>query len=161
MSDFSNPGRKYRSFRPRQAARGMKALSTVTNFATFFLNNNTTGAQLLVVRDLTINGQAAGNVAASYVLGPLGTGPGKVQQMVPSNPVQVGVLTSADQTTNYPGDYLAALSSTGVWEWEHDFPFAVLEPNWTLVLMSLSLGQAASVAAVWETVYEDQLDYAW
>ena len=139
----------------------MKALTAVTNLATFFIYNNTTGAQLLVVRDLTLNGAAGGTYVASYVLGPQGAGPGKVQQMVPSNPVQVGVITSQDATVAFPGDYVVALSTTGVWEWEHDFPFAVLEPNWTLVFQNPALGNPGSVSAVWETVYEDQLDYAW
>jgi hypothetical protein len=159
MDEFLNPARKYKSFRPRQAVRALKATGTPTNNATVGLFNNSTGPYILVVRDLTILGTVSDVIAASYADAQIGTSQGKVQSMLPTAAVQNGLLASVDTATLFPGDYDLSLSTTGVWEWEHDFPFAVIEPGWSLVFQDPTVAHAITVSLVWEAIQIDQLDY--
>lgn len=155
------PKRRYKEFRPRQGARGMKQTTVPVNLATVGIFNNTTGAQYLVVRDLTVNGTVSDLIAVSYANQAIGTSQGLVRQLVPSMATQVGLIASIDTATVYPGDYLIALSTTGVWEWVHDFPLAVLEPGWSLVFQDQTAAHALEVSAVWETINSDELDWVW
>jgi hypothetical protein len=161
VDEIYNPDRRYKAFRPRQAARGVKSTGTPVNNSTVCLFNNTLGAQYLVVRDLTVNGNVSDLVAASYLLGQIGAGPGKVSQLIPSMGVQVGIITSIDTATVYPPDYDIALSSTGTWEWEHDFPFAILEPGWSLIFQDTTVAHGLQVSAIWESINPDELDWSW
>jgi hypothetical protein len=159
--EIFNPNRRYKAFRPRQAARGLKATGTPTNLATVCMFNNTTGAQYLVLRDLTVSGTVGDLIAVSYLSGQIGTVPGKVSQMLPSQGVQVGLLTSLDTATVFAGDYSIALGQFGFWEWEHEFPLAVLEPGWSVIFQDATAAHAIVVSAMWESITTEELDWSW
>ena len=162
MSDTEifNPTRRYKHFRPREAARAQKTL-TPTNKATFSLYNDTTGRSVLVVRDFTVQGTANDLVGTSYQSGQIGTSQGLVQPLMPSGGKTAGLLASIDTVTTYASDYILALSSLGAFVWQHDFPFAVIEPGWSLVFQAATAAHATTVAVVWESIQIDELDSFW
>jgi hypothetical protein len=160
-TEFYNPTRRYKHFRPREAALALKVQGTPTNNATIGLFNNSTGPRVLVVRDFTLNGTAADVVSMSYAAGAVGTSQGLVRSMLPSQAAPSGLLASIDTATAYPGDYQLALSSLGIFIWQHDFPFAVVEPNWSLVFQCNTAAHALTCSVVWEAISIDELDWFW
>lgn len=159
--EIFNPKRRYKEFRPRQALRGMKVTGTPTNLATVGLFNNSSGPQLLVVRDLTINGPASDTVNISNVVGQIGSSQGLVHAMVPSQPGNPGLIASIDTATVYPGDYAAALSTIGSFVWNHDLPFAVVEPGFSLVFQDGTAAHGITISLIWEAIATDELDWSW
>src|SRR5215472_7552794 len=123
-TDLFNPARKYKDFRPRQAARGSKTTAVPTNRATISLYNNSTGTFVLAVRDFVIGGTAADTIAISYQGGQIGSSQGLVASFLPTDAIQPGLIASIDTLTVYAADYTVPLNTTGEWEWFHEFPFA-------------------------------------
>lgn len=159
MDDFSNPSRRYKDFRPRQASRAFKASGVPVNLATLSLFNNTTAPQYLVVRDIEIAGTVGDSAALSYQRLQIGTAQGKVQPLVPSMPAPPGLLASIDTATVYAGDFTAYLGPQGNYIWWHDYPVAVIEPNWSLVLQCSAATHALNVSLVWEAIAPEELDF--
>lgn len=149
----------YELFRPRQGVRGRSITGTPTNLATVGLWNNNRGRSYLVVRDVTIAGTANDTVGTSFQPGQVGSTAGLVAPMVANEAVEPGLMNSVDTATVYPGDYAFALSSTGVFWWQHDFPFAVIIPNYTLVFQDSTAAHGMTVSLIWEVIEADQLDY--
>ena len=160
-TEIYNPTRRYKHFRPRQASRGMKASGVPTNLATISLFNDSTGPYVLVLRDFTLYGTASDNVQVSYARGQIGSSQGLVSALLPSEAIQNGRIASIDTATVYPGDYAIPLSTLGAYEWYHDFPFAVIQPNYSLVFQGTTAAHAVTVACVWESILVDELDFFW
>ena len=158
-TDYINPARRYKHFRPRQAARGMKAQAAPTNRATISLFNNSSGPYVLVVRDFSVNGTANDNIVTSYQPGQIGTSQGLVQPLVPGEAIINGLIASIDTATVYAGDYTINLSSLGTYEWYHDWPYAVIQPGFSLVFQATVIAHAVTVSALWESIHIEQLDY--
>ena len=158
-TDLFNPARKYKHFRPRQASRGMKVQGVPTNRATISLFNNSTGRAVLVVRDFSVNGTANDNIVTSYQAGQIGTSQGLVTPIMPAEAVLPGLIASIDTATVYAGDYTINLSSLGTFEWFHDWPYAVIQPGFSLVFQATVIAHAVTVSALWESIQIDQLDY--
>ena len=158
-TDLFNPARKYKHFRPRQAARASKSLGVPTNHATVALYNNSSGPYLLVVRDFQISGTANDTIAVSYQPGAIGASPGLVQTLIPTDQLPAGQILSVDTATVYPGDYILSLAGYSTFEWFHDFPFGVLTPGFSVVFQAVTIAHAMTVAVVWEAIEIDQLDY--
>ena len=91
-TDLFNPARKYKEFRPRMASRGSKATGVPTNRATVSLYNNSTGTYVLAVRDFTLAGTAADNIAISYQPGQVGSSQGLVASFLPTDAIQAEAL---------------------------------------------------------------------
>ena len=157
--EIFNPRREYRLFRPRQGVRGRAITGTPVNLGTVGLFNNSTGRSVLVVRDITVSGPASDTVAASYQRGQIGTTAGLQASMVANEPLQPGTINSIDTATVYAGDYVLALTAQGVFWWQHDFPFAVIEPGYSLVFQDSTATHAIAVSLIWEAIEIDQLDY--
>ena len=158
-----NPTRRYKWFRPRQAMRGYITVSP-NNDGTLSLFNNSSGTHLLVVRALSmgwIGGTNGLNVGTFYNQGALGTVGGVVQPLLPSGAALPGLLYSLDDTTNRVArwDYLnqPGLTETLGW-WQHDFPFAILEPGWALCAHFVA-GTKLTFSAMWEAIYPEELDW--
>jgi len=161
MDEFQNPARKYKWFRPNQAARGFASVSA-TNKATVSLFNNSKGRNFLVVRDVRPwIADASLDLAVSYNNGQVGTSAGTAQPLVPSMPAPAGQVFAIDTATAYNEDYslISAAWLPGIWP--HDFPFAVLEPGWSLVIQSTNNGLTLLCSFVWEAIEADQLDWFW
>lgn len=160
-TEIYNPTRRYKHFRPREAVRASKAVAAPTNHATISIFNNSTGPRILVVRDLFVQGSANDLVAMSYQTGQVGSSQGLVQPYLPSSQTLAGLIAGIDTLTVYAADYTIALSSLGTYEWYHDFPWAVIEPGFSLVVQAVTVAHATTVSAVWEAVSIDELDFFW
>jgi len=158
-TDFFNPARKYKDFRPRMAARGSKSTGVPTNRGTVSLYNNSTGTFVLALRDFTLAGTAADTIAISYQPGQVGSSQGLVASLLPTDAIQPGLIASIDTLTVYAADYTVPLNTTGEWEWFHEFPFAVITPGFSMVWQCTTAAHAIVVSALWEAIQIDQLDY--
>lgn len=163
MSDLPeelyNPRRMYRLFRPRQAMRGRSTTGTPVNHATVGLYNNSTGRSTLVVRDVTISGPASDTIAIQYAQGQIATTVGQQAMLVANEATEPGLMAWIDSATVYSGDYIAALTAQGAFWWQHDYPFAVVQPGYSLVFQDATVAHALTVALIWEAIEIDQLDY--
>lgn len=158
-NEIYNPRRLYRLFRPRQASRGSAHTGVPVNLATIGLFNNSTGRSVLVVRDISASGTAGDTIYASYARGQVGTNAGLSSSMVANEAVQPGSVNWIDTATVYPGDYTLSLTAQGAFWWQHDYPFAVVEPGYTLVFQDSAAAHAIAVALIWEAIEIDQLDF--
>jgi hypothetical protein len=158
-TDFFNPARKYRNFRPRQAMRGRAVTGTPTNLATVCLYNNSSGPFVLAIRDITISGPATDTINLSYQKGQVASTAGLQTSLVSNEAIQNGQMFSVDTATVYPADYSAALTAQGAFWWQHDFPFGVVIPQYSLVFQDSTAAHAFTVSLIWEAIQVDQLDY--
>lgn len=157
--ELFNPRREYRLFRPRQAMRGRATSGTPTNRATISLYNNTTGRATLAVRDVTISGTASDTIAIQYAQGQVGSTAGQQAALVANEAIYPGLLAWIDTTTVFSGDYVAALTAQGAFWWQHDFPFGVVQPGFSLVFQDTTAAHAITVSLIWEAIEIDQLDW--
>lgn len=157
--ELFNPRRMYRLFRPRQAMRGRSTTGTPTNRATIGLYNNSTGRSTLAVRDITISGPASDTINIQYAQGQIASTAGQQSALVANEAIVPGLLAWVDSTTVYSGDYIAALTAQGVFWWQHDYPFAVVQPGYSLVFQDSTAAHAIAVSLIWEAIEIDQLDY--
>lgn len=157
--ELFNPRRMYRLFRPRQAMRGRSTTGTPTNRATISLYNNSTGRSTLAVRDVTISGTASDTVAIQYAQTQVGTTAGQQAALVANEAITPGLMAWVDTTTVFSGDYVAALTAQGAFWWQHDFPFGVVQPGYSLIFQDTTAAHALTVSLIWEAIEIDQLDY--
>lgn len=157
--DGIQPRRLYHLFRPGQAARGRATTGVPVNLATIGLFNNTRGRNALVVRDIAVNGTAGDVIAASFQPGQVGTTAGQQSPLVANEAAEPGLMNWVDTATVYSGDYALALTAQGVFWWQHDYPFAVIIPNYSLVFQDGTAAHAVTVSLIWEAIEIDQLDY--
>ncbi len=151
-----NPTRRYKLFRPRQAAFGSFLSGTPTNKQSTSLFNNSTGEFYLAVRDLTIpllNGSAA---FISVQQGSIGSHSGVEQPIVASAAALPGQVFSSDTATSFNSAWLY-----GNGAWAHDYPIAILPPGWSLMVQCRIGAQAMAVGFIWEAIYPDELDFMW
>lgn len=159
MSEGLNPTRRYKWFRPRQAAWLFGSFTATVNLSDIVLYNNSTGAQVIVVRDIYLilgnNGQpllmkpVQGQFAtldSSFVPFPV----------VPSGPRPPGQIFTLDDATAL-SKVPEINSVAGGPIWNHDFPLWVLEPNWSLILQCAA---GFAVSFLYEYLTIDELDYA-
>jgi len=157
-----DPGtRRYKWFRPRQAARGGVPLTTATNYATTALYNNSTGSTVLVVRDWQCSQGGDGNYTAQfgYYQGRLTGTNYPATPLFPGDAVPNGLVDYSDQPHILPAEYANCGWITLSAYWPHDFPFAILPPGWSLFLQAPAKTTILSFGIVWECVSIDELDY--
>lgn len=157
--EFFNPRREYRLFRPRQGVRGRAITGTPVNLATVGLFNNNRGRSYLIVRDISISGTAGDTIGTSFQPGQIGSTAGLTAPMVCNEATEPGLVNSIDTATVYPGDYEFGLNAQGVFWWQHDFPYAVIIPNYSLVFQDGTAAHAMTISLIWEVIEADQLDY--
>ncbi|HEY2108236.1 MAG TPA: hypothetical protein VGH29_20725 [Candidatus Binataceae bacterium] len=160
MAEFENPTRRYKWFRPRQAARGYGFIGA-TNTPIVSLFNDSTGPELLVVRALRVVSSTGALSTSDFAQqGELGTEYGQpVLPLVPSMAAPPGTIYVADVTSvpQINGYNFTGPQSIDVF-WEQDFPLAVIEPGWSYGLIG-SIGKNLQVSFVWEHIFADELDF--
>lgn len=161
MAEGDQGTRRYKWFRPRQAARGQGFISGPTNYGTVALWNSSTAAQIMVVRALRVLTSSQDTPSVCYLQGSIGGTAGVVQPLVPGDAAPPGKITSLDDATQITPDWWFSLPSSGDDWWPHNFPFAILLPNWSLVVQANSKAENCRVSFLWESITEDQLDYFW
>lgn len=151
-------------FRARRCARGTIEVSSDSNtYPVAYLFNNSTGPELLVVRDMqpwsgtpTTTGT---DIGTYYLHGTTGSQGGTITPLVPSQAILAGQLWGdkiADPFT--PADYLFGGFEVTASGWIHDFPFAVLEPGWSLALFVDNKNSDVQIAFYWQVCHPAELD---
>lgn len=158
MAEGENPNRRYKWFRPRNAARGVITLTGPTNNATLSLFNNSTGPHVLIVRAFMVSMTTAHLALVARQQGAQGTQGGQVVPLVAGEGARAGQLYSLDTATALTPDYLVPAQ----FNWPAfglDLPFEVLLPQWSLSFQDTTAAETMRLAVLWEAVQADQLDY--
>ena len=154
-----NPTRRYKWFRPRQAAAGTATVAA-TNYATGLLYNAGRGAFLLALRDFLITPSAANNFSVGAIQGlPTGAGAGTQQQLVATEALSAGLVYSVDSATFYSpyGHYpYAPVAGYG---WPHEFPVMVVPPGWCAFIQAAVKALTVNFDFTWEAIGPDELDW--
>lgn len=159
--EAENPTRRYKHFRPRQAARGGVGEVTPTNYATFALFNNSTASQLLIVRGVSY---AIGSRPPQWgMIEERLTGtPGQTGNYFPSMGALPGLVDYSDQPAILPGDFVDGYSgATNASLPPLPFPLAVIEPGWSFFIQGMITGGGSSAGFIWEAIFPEELDYVW
>lgn len=166
-----NPTRRYRWFRPRQAVRGYGESTTQLHYTTMSLYNDSTAAELLVVRHYTVQGVQDSQFQIGVVQGALGSpaggqtgAPGPfVGNYLNQTGKRAGVINFLDDPLARDGDFFTVVDGPNLFtsRWDHDFPFAVLLPHESLFFQNATPGNEIQLALVWESIFPDELDFAY
>ena len=124
---------------------------------TIALFNNTASSELILVWQA--NGASVGAaVGASYEqIGPLATTT-FTAAVVPGDAPPPGILSTDDITALYTPDWYIGLPTTGP-GWPATFPFAVLQPQWSLVFQPVGGGvNMGGISLFWEAILPKYFD---
>lgn len=156
--DGDNPTRRYKWFRPRQAARGSLTTDAPTNKATVSLFNDSKGSYVLVVRAFTVDSAAGHPIAAGYLQGAQGSAAGTVSPLWAGEATMRGSLYYLDTATALTPDWTF---ETGINQGyvAYPFPFAIIPPGWNLTFQNTTATEALTVNILWEAVFPDELDW--
>jgi hypothetical protein len=168
VSDYSveglNPTRRYKWFRPRQAARGFISNYNTSHDPAAGVLNNSTNAQLLVVRAVIATPAPTGGAdfGLFYVQGNPGTAGGTVRSLYPDTGNLAGQMWLFDTTTDYQIDFglqsvLGNVASAAVWP--YDFPCGIVPPGWSLGFQVQGGPGYLTVSMLWEAIALEELDY--
>jgi|SRR6266481_1263959 len=153
-----NPTRRYKWFRPRQAARGAIQLSGPANHATLSLFNDSKSTDVLVVRQFLVSGGSNGLVAVALMQTAQGSAGGAIVPVVSGERRLSGALYSLDTAVLITPDYYLDFGDDAT-IWPIVLPFQVLEPNWSLVFQDLNNAQTMQLSILWEAIEADELDF--
>ncbi len=157
-----NPTRRYKWFRPRQAVRGAVSSADAGANTAVYLYNDSTATQLIVVRHWVLPGiTGATDFEIGYVKGKKGTPAGNVQPLIPTGARLAGIITLDGATTLPQYDSFPFLGGNNnqFGYWNHEFPFAILEPDWSLAFVSTNGTAGPPFFALWEAIEGDELDF--
>ncbi|SRR5712691_5139551 len=153
-----NPTRRYKWFRPRQAAYGFGVISSPTNFGTIWLFNDSPGQFYLAVRDWHTQNVGASRISVYNAQGAQGTKAREGVSYMQSTGKVPGAIYTQDVTSNVQNAYLFdnnAFSGS----WYHDFPLGVVEPGWSLGFQNQTQAGFMGCSLIWEWLSADQLDF--
>jgi hypothetical protein len=153
-----NPTRRYKSFRPYQAARGgITATQTSTNYATLSLFNDSRVAQLLVLRSAGL-AWSNGAITRGYNQGALGTHVGTEFPFIADRGQPPGQIYYQDAAAVLPRmiPWTPGASTADY----GPIPIAILGPGWSFVLQINALAASITYAdLMWEAVALDELEW--
>ena len=156
--EYENPTRRYKWFRPRQAARGSITPATNVNYPTAALYNDSSGPQLLMVRLVSCVSPNGGTMGLIAQQGTIGAAGGIISPFVSGEAKPPGALYALDGAALVVSDFVMA-TYTGSWPENGAMPVAVLQPGWSLVAQSNSLTDKAQFGFMWEAISVDELDF--
>lgn len=167
MAEGENPTRRYKWFRPRQAAAGSATdTSTGGDEVAISLFNNSTGPYFLVVRSIDMQSSASpAQVVLINAPGQIGNQDFTVSTipilMDQAQPPGLIIITRAyDFVGAQFGYQFNGVSNEHMW-WQYDFPVAVIPPNWSLVALDQTGATTLRVSFMYEFLFADELDFAW
>ncbi len=142
----------------RRCARGYVPVSAGDGNTTIALTNNSLGPELILVWQIWEPTPNGGDVFTSYqqidpmeVVFP-------AQPIVPGDAQPPGILSGYSQATAYTPDFdlgNAQFSS----RWPATFPFAVLQPGWSLCFQNAGGGEdSLGMALWWEAILSEYFD---
>jgi len=138
--------------------RGAYTASSATNYSTFSLYNNGSGADMLVVWAIWFNDGASGYVAnvAAYQ-GTLGAKLGLVVPFITGYTQQSGLLYWDDDATQITPDFYTQTFPGQGLSIPASIPYAILQPGWSYVAQSGGTGNAGSVGWIWQLVHPEDV----
>lgn len=119
----------------RHCARGLIQAASPTNGTVFYLFNNSTGRDFIVVWDFEFATAAVVTWTLNGVFqGHNGTASGTISTVVTGETALPGVMYFDDNATPPPQDFVNGLLTNFTLLWAHDYPFAVLQPGWSFFI---------------------------
>jgi hypothetical protein len=153
-----NPTRKYKWFRPRQAWYGRAQANGPTNYGTVSLFNDTLGSELIVLRHVAFLNMGNVRIAMFHQPGAQGTFASNGLPLVPGTAKRAGGIYTSDQATNQSTGLYFDCNTNQV-EWRHDFPIAIVPPQYSVSFQCQTAATTTTVTFMWEAILEDELDY--
>ena len=158
MEAHVNPYREYHNYRPRRGWRGAITITSPTNSGTLALYHTGSAPHLIVVRDFLVVTTVAHLVAVQLVNASLGTSGGSIVPGVAGGAAGPAQLQSLDTATLLTADYYVPAQSN--WpQFNHDFPFQVLQPGWSLQFQDTTAAETMRLAIAWEVIAPEHFDY--
>jgi hypothetical protein len=156
-----NPTRRYKSFRPRQAARGYFNAAVPTNWGTVYLYNDSTAAQLIVVRGCWA-GFVTGNPALGYqVQGKTGTLIANATHPIVAGGAKLpGSFYSDDLAAQFTDSPIFVINGITPVFTRQDI-ITVLLPGWSFAMQSTGTATSVEAFLLWEAIFADELDFMW
>jgi hypothetical protein len=141
----------------RRCARAAIPAPGESNNDTIALFNNTASSELILVWGIG-GGALTSSVGCSYQqIGPLATTT-FTAAVVPGDAPPPGILSTDDIATLYNPDFYFPGVTAPV-DWPSTFPFAVLQPAWSLVFQILGGGSNGfGLALFWEAILPKYFD---
>jgi len=142
----------------RRCARGSVPFTNVSTNGTSVLYNNTASSEFILVWQLQLIEVDAPPLGISYVQGEIPTTLVPVEAIVPGDAPPPGLLGYLDDPTIYPPTWQQTPTVNQTY-WPATFPFAVLQPNWSLVMQNNSVDTPTpSVNLFWEAILPKYFD---
>ena len=154
-----NPTRRYKFFRPRQAARGYISVSGGSAFPSVYLFNPTS-THYLVVRDFQPVVGSGSLLYIASVRGKTGTQGGTIHAFVGDTTTPAGQLWSDNAATALTPDNLQRDTGNSSM-WSHDFPIGIVGPGWSMVFQQAVSTTTLELALIWEAILPDELDWSY
>lgn len=142
----------------RRCARGAVPLATVSTNGTAVLYNNTASSELILIWQLQLLAVDNPPLGIAYVQGERPSTLVPVEAIVPGDAPPPGLLGYLDDATAYPPTWLQ-YNNVNQTYWPATFPFAVLQPNWGLVMQNTGADTSVpSVNLFWEAILPKYFD---
>jgi hypothetical protein len=142
----------------RRCARGSNPEFFTANNAKVALYNNSLGPELILVWQFQILAIDAPPAQFHYQQGqPSGTN-FLVEPIVPGDAPPPGLLIGYDDPAVIPGSWQED-NTSGQPQWPATFPFAVLQPGWSLVVENVAVdAQGPIIQYFWEAILSKYFD---
>jgi len=148
---------KAHHFRAARAMRSGYSAAVSTNHPTHQLWNSASGDALLVVRHASLVSTAATTgILVLATQTQFGTPLGVVAPLVGLGQVGPGQHYYLDSATAITPDFVLNFNVNAAY-WTHEFPIAVLQPGWGLVLQLTTTATASYACFMWE--FLDPIDF--
>lgn len=156
-----NPTRRYRWFRPRQAAWAAASTTSATNRPVVFLYNNSPN-QYIVIRSVLVSPAQNGTVNGAIVQGGnTGTPSNAVVPFIGAEGLPPGQLFVQDTTDVTPFIFSFTPSVNVLTQLMPIYPLAILPFGYSLRVWLLLNTQTITVSYLYEHIYPDELDFFW
>lgn len=154
-----NPTRRYKWFRPRQAAWGYCPVqATPTNWGTVALYNNSPGTEYLVLRLFYTVDSGNQSIMVSRRQSRVGTVLlNSVFPLLPDGAAAPGQLIVSDEAQITSGiifDHSLQFVTTGAM-----LPMLICPPGWAIVFQQLSQTVPANLGVLFEHIEPEELDF--
>lgn len=151
--------RKYAEYMLRHAARGTGNITAV-NHATFALFNNSTSGRFLVVDDWSWDDTTStANFMSTYSRTRLTGSAGTAVTVFPESGAVPGLIDVSDQAVQLTADGQFKGPTNVDRYWPHEFPYAVVPPNWSFVLQDFNGAHSVQVNFWWIALFPLEFEY--
>lgn len=153
----------YGRMRPRRMAySGTRVGNVAADFSTLALFNNSSYAELLIVRAWSVSTTAAAIFYLNVTQGNLGGTPVPITPFIPTEAPPPGIVTFLNPTVAPSIGWTQLVAANVSSNWPIDFPFAIVPVGWSWSAAVNTANLATTASVMWEAIMPDQLDeLAW